>query len=64
MGRNVSHILEVRNLADFGYVRVSAVDQNEDRQMLEMLKLKIAIKNIYIDKQSGNYLTVLNTRNC
>ena len=40
-------------MADFGYVRVSAVDQNEDRQMLEMLKLKIAIKNIYIDKQSG-----------
>ena len=53
MGRNVSHILEVRNLADFGYVRVSAVDQNEDRQMLEMLKLKIPIRNIYIDKQSG-----------
>ena len=40
-------------MADFGYVRVSAVDQNEDRQMLEMLKLKIPIKNIYIDKQSG-----------
>ncbi len=37
----------------FGYVRVSSNDQNEDRQLLEMRKLKIPKKNIYIDKQSG-----------
>lgn len=37
----------------YGYVRVSARDQNEDRQLLEMRRLKIEEKNIYIDKQSG-----------
>ena len=37
----------------YGYVRVSSTDQNEDRQMLEMQRLKIRKKNIYIDKQSG-----------
>lgn len=41
------------NLGIYGYVRVSSVDQNEDRQMLDMLELKIPVKNIYIDKQSG-----------
>ena len=44
---------EVMNLGIYGYVRVSSVDQNEDRQMLDMLELKIPVKNIYIDKQSG-----------
>ena len=37
----------------YGYVRVSSTDQNEDRQMLEMQRLKIKQKNIYIDKHSG-----------
>ena len=37
----------------YGYVRVSSTDQNEDRQILEMQRLKIKKKNIYIDKQSG-----------
>ncbi len=37
----------------YGYVRVSSTDQNEDRQMLEMRKLKITEKNIFVDKQSG-----------
>ena len=37
----------------YGYVRVSSTDQNEDRQMIEMQRLKIKKKNIYIDKQSG-----------
>ena len=37
----------------YGYVRVSSTDQNEDRQMLEMQRLKIKKKNIYIDNQSG-----------
>ena len=41
------------SLGIYGYVRVSSVDQNEDRQMLDMLELKIPVKNIYIDKQSG-----------
>lgn len=37
----------------YGYVRVSAVDQNIARQMLEMKEHKIRKKNIYVDKQSG-----------
>lgn len=37
----------------YGYVRVSSTDQNEDRQMIEMHKLGIFEKNIYVDKQSG-----------
>ncbi|MBS7297656.1 MAG: recombinase family protein [Eubacteriales bacterium] len=38
---------------DYGYVRVSAVDQNISRQMIEMLDRKIEKKRIYVDKQSG-----------
>ena len=38
---------------EYGYVRVSAVDQNIARQMLEMKKLKIPAKHIFVDKQSG-----------
>ena len=38
---------------DYGYVRVSAVDQNIARQMLEMKDRGLAKKNIYVDKQSG-----------
>ena len=37
----------------YGYVRVSSMDQNEDRQLVEMEKLGISKKNIFIDKQSG-----------
>ncbi len=37
----------------YGYVRVSSTDQNDDRQMLELQKLKISKRNIFADKQSG-----------
>lgn len=37
----------------YGYVRVSSVDQNEERQLIEMAKAGVCNKNIYIDKQSG-----------
>ena len=37
----------------YGYVRVSSVDQNEDRQLIAMNQLNVPEKNIYIDKQSG-----------
>ncbi len=40
-------------MAEYGYVRVSAVDQNEARQMLEMQGLGLDEQNIFIDKQSG-----------
>lgn len=38
---------------DYGYVRVSSISQNIDRQMDEMIKLGLAKKQIFIDKQSG-----------
>ena len=37
----------------YGYVRVSSTDQNEQRQLLEMKRLKIRKQNIFTDKQSG-----------
>ena len=37
----------------YGYVRVSSLEQNEDRQLLEMERLKIPKQNVFIDKQSG-----------
>jgi DNA invertase Pin-like site-specific DNA recombinase len=37
----------------FGYIRVSSIDQNIDRQLKEMLDLGIGERDIYIDKQSG-----------
>jgi len=37
----------------YGYVRVSSIDQNEDRQLFAMKELNIPIKQIFIDKQSG-----------
>ena len=37
----------------FGYIRVSAQDQNENRQLIAIAKLGIPLKNIFIDKQSG-----------
>lgn len=38
---------------EYGYIRVSSRDQNEDRQMDAMLGLGLCRKNIYMDKQSG-----------
>lgn len=40
-------------MAEYGYVRVSSLDQNEDRQMIELQKKQIPEKNIYMDKISG-----------
>ena len=37
----------------YGYVRVSSIDQNEDRQMIALRQRNIAEGNIYIDKLSG-----------
>ena len=38
---------------NYGYVRVSSKDQNEERQMVAMSEKGILPANIYIDKQSG-----------
>ncbi len=37
----------------YGYVRVSSIDQNEDRQLIVMDENKVPKGNVYIDKQSG-----------
>ena len=37
----------------YGYIRVSSVDQNEDRQLLALRELNIPNNHIFIDKQSG-----------
>ena len=38
---------------EYGYVRVSTIDQNEDRQIIAMKNVGIDKKRIFIDKQSG-----------
>lgn len=40
-------------MEEYGYVRVSSTDQNEERQMLALRQKNISDKNIYIDKLSG-----------
>ncbi len=37
----------------YGYVRVSSMDQNENRQMRAMKERGVRLSNIYLDKQSG-----------
>lgn len=37
----------------YGYIRVSTKDQNEERQLIGLLKFGIQKENIYMDKQSG-----------
>ncbi len=40
-------------MATYGYVRVSSVDQNEDRQLIAMKELNIPAERIFTDKRSG-----------
>lgn len=40
-------------MVTYGYVRVSTVDQNEDRQMIALRQMGVEEKNIFIDKLSG-----------
>ena len=37
----------------YGYIRVSAKDQNPERQFLAMQEQQIKQRNIYLDKMSG-----------
>lgn len=37
----------------YGYIRVSSVDQNEDRQRIALREREVEERNIYMDKQSG-----------
>ena len=38
---------------EYGYIRVSSRDQNEERQRVAMAEQRILAKNLYVDKQSG-----------
>ena len=46
-----THKTEGSNI--YGYVRVSSIDQNEDRQLLALADLGVPQSNIFVDKQSG-----------
>ena len=37
----------------YGYIRVSSIDQNEDRQLQALRARSVPAENIYLDKQSG-----------
>ena len=37
----------------YGYIRVSSVDQNEDRQVVAMKEQNVPDDNVFVDKQSG-----------
>lgn len=37
----------------YGYVRVSSVDQNEDRQMIAMREAGVPDENVFLDNKSG-----------
>lgn len=37
----------------YGYVRVSSMEQNEDRQMVALKQAGVSVRNIFMDKQSG-----------
>ena len=40
-------------MAQYGYVRVSSTDQNEDRQLIALREAGVQDKMIFVDKQSG-----------
>lgn len=40
-------------MAEYGYIRVSSIDQNEGRQRIAMEQQGITGKNLFLDKQSG-----------
>ena len=41
------------NMKTYGYIRVSSIDQNEDRQIIAMQNAQVPRRNLYIDKISG-----------
>lgn len=46
---------EDRNMGRvYGYVRVSSMDQNEDRQLIALEEREVPWENIFVDKQSGS----------
>lgn len=56
----VFHNGEEWQMDTYGYVRVSSIEQNEDRQMIALKKAGVSDRHIYIDKQSGKDFHRLN----
>lgn len=48
---------------NYGYIRVSASDQNESRQLYAMEKNGIKQKNIFVDKLINSRGKILNENN-
>lgn len=48
---------------EYGYVRVSTKEQNEQRQMIALREFGIEEKRIFMDKQSGKDFERANTKN-
>lgn len=42
-----------KQVKEYGYIRVSSQDQNEDRQLVAMKTLSVPTDRLFIDKQSG-----------
>ena len=38
---------------EYGYIRVSTKEQNEQRQLIAMREFRIAENRVYMDKRSG-----------
>lgn len=52
--RNTQRACQRQRMGEiYGYVRVSHMDQNEDRQMVAMKEAGVPDDNIFMDKQSG-----------
>ncbi len=43
----------IKGKTEYGYVRVSSRDQNEERQVVALLSVGVARGNIFCDKMSG-----------
>ena len=53
-GREMPFVMpEEVNFVTYGYIRVSAQDQNEDRQLVAMREAAVPEQNIFMEKRSG-----------
>ncbi len=50
---DLEKIEEADRMKQYGYVRVSAKDQNPERQILAMQEQQIKASDMYVDKISG-----------
>jgi DNA invertase Pin-like site-specific DNA recombinase len=53
MLKNEGMIHLQKQVKEYGYIRVSSQDQNEDRQLVAMKTLSVPTDRLFIDKQSG-----------